>query len=158
MLIENAFIAAVVFVVVSQCLRQLLPNLFAYFWQEHTCNVVPTKFRKSKWFNDENSLLYVDGEQYKFKSFSILTQANARVVVLNFGIVFWLFSSIPIMDINEGKGVLLDLLIMVFVMSSSIIYALRVNKDNTNPDVFISSFINSVSIALSFYAALLVVS
>lgn len=42
-MVENGYVAGLVFVVAMQGFRQLTPNIFAYLWQEHTCNIVPEK-------------------------------------------------------------------------------------------------------------------
>lgn len=156
--IENGIIAGLVFVLVMQALRQFFPNVFSYIWQEYACSIVPVKYRNLHWFNNKNSLLYVDKQNFRFERFAILTQSNARSVTLYFAFVFWIFATQPLVDIRGGTQALLTLLTFTATGAAMGTFAWRVANGNANPDVFITTVFNAVSIVISFSISLLILS
>ena len=156
MTVENSFTAVITFVLAMQVMKQLLPNLVAFAWQQ-ACVIIPKKYRGLQWFSSDESLLNINKDGFCFEIFPVLTQGNARATMLQLALAYWLFSNVAVNDIQSGAQSLLSLFVFASVCPAMFIYACRVSKGNANPDVFIVAALNVASLIVAFKCSMLVV-
>jgi hypothetical protein len=147
----TAFFAAFTMVLITQILRQLLPNVVAYPWQSGLCFIVPKNFRDKKCFNNKDSLLFFSEDEKLIHIFSLKSQSNLRNIVLIFGLSFFLFTRVELSDIQQGWEAVVTLLVVAAMVQFTITIALK-GADNFDPDRLLHLLFNvsSMLFALDF--------
>jgi hypothetical protein len=56
--LNTSILATLSLVVITQVLRKILPNCFAYHWQLGLHELVPKKYSQHRWFRDKDSSLF----------------------------------------------------------------------------------------------------
>lgn len=152
--LNSAILATLSLVVITQVLRQLLPNCFAYPWQLGIHEVIPEKFVQHSWFRDKDSLFFFSKDEMIIHAFPLLSQSNLRHVVLIGGFSLWMFLNFNNHEINQGFDMITSFLLVV----ASIAFAIKTAKvalgveDSFNPIyvLFVAFNVASYLIALQF--------
>ena len=73
---SSAILASLYIVVITQVLRQLIPNCFAYPWQLGIHKLLPEKFAQRRWFKDKESLFFFSQDEIIIHTFPLFSQSN----------------------------------------------------------------------------------
>ncbi|MBQ4839818.1 hypothetical protein [Pseudoalteromonas luteoviolacea] len=148
--LHTAFFATFSIVLITQLLKQVLPNCFAFPWQLGLHEIVPKKYIQHRWFKDTNSLFYFSKDEIIFHTFPLLSQSNLRYVALLGGLNMWMFLNVGIDVINIAFEWISSFLITValFMVPFKIVFS----RTGFNPDyiVLISFDLIGYLIALQF--------
>ncbi|MCF2902231.1 hypothetical protein L1267_17825 [Pseudoalteromonas sp. OFAV1] len=149
--LNTAILATLTIIVITQVLRQLLPNLFACVWQLALYELVPTGLTGHRWFKDKRSLFFFSKDEILIHTYPVFTQPNLRNVVLLGGLSFWMLLNFNLEDIRQG----IDIITLILLGAAFLVIPIKVASEginNFNPDylILLASSIVSYLIALQF--------
>jgi len=152
-------VSALSFSILMQLSRQISYNAGLYLWKSYLFPaLVPDQYKNVEWFSDKSSFFYINKDEFKFKTLGVLNQNNARTFVIYFGLIYWMFSTQPLSDIQEASTVILSAFTSSSIAVAVIMFVCRLTLRNTNPDIFVTVFLHGASVVFSFFVALFLVS
>ena len=147
----TALFAAFTMVLITQVLRQLLPNVVTYPWQSGLCFIVPKNFRDKRCFNNKDSLFFFSEDEKLIHILSLKSQSNLRNIVLIFGLSFFLFTRVGLAEIQQGWGAIVTLCIISAMVQFPLAMAFK-GAGTFDPDrlLYLIFNVSSMLIALGF--------